>query len=88
MSGGQPPLTTHRRLQPGAVLRRGASAPYRAVEAGAGEPHLIRAELGGTRPGRPEPARDAGRALLCLAHITDLQLADVQSPARFEFLNA
>ena len=29
-----------------------------------------------------------GRALLCLVHITDLQLADVQSPTRFEFLNA
>jgi metallophosphoesterase (TIGR03767 family) len=88
VSGGHPPLTTHRRLQHGAVLRRGASAPYRAVEAGPGEPHLIRAELGGTCPGGAEPAREAGRALLCLAHITDLQLADVQSPTRFEFLNA
>jgi hypothetical protein len=29
-----------------------------------------------------------GRPLLCLVHITDLQLADVQSPTRFEFLNA
>ncbi len=25
--------------------------------------------------------------MLCLAHLTDLQLADVQSPTRFEFLN-
>jgi metallophosphoesterase (TIGR03767 family) len=88
VSGGHPPLTTYRRLTRGAVLRRGASAPYRAVEAGAGEPHLIRAELGGRVPGGTEPARKAGRPLLCLAHITDLQLADVQSPARFEFLNA
>ena len=88
MSGGYPPLTTHRRLQPGAILRRGAAAPYRAIEFGAGEPHLIRAELGGAGPGEADRARQAGRPLLCLAHITDLQLADVQSPTRFEFLNA
>ena len=28
-----------------------------------------------------------GRPLRCLVHVTDLQLADVSSPARFEFLN-
>jgi len=28
-----------------------------------------------------------GRPLACLVHITDLQLADVSSPTRFEFLN-
>jgi hypothetical protein len=33
------------------------------------------------------PAPAAGRPLLCLAHVTDLQVADVQSPTRFEFLN-
>jgi metallophosphoesterase (TIGR03767 family) len=66
------------------VLRRGASAPYRAVEISEGEPHVVRDELGAPEPGvRP----GAGRPLLCLAHVTDLQLADVQSPARFEFLN-
>lgn len=88
MSGGYPPLTTHRRLARGAVLRRGASAPYRAIETGPGEPHRIRAELGGPGPQAAEPAVQAGRPLLCLGHLTDLQLADVQSPARFEFLNA
>jgi metallophosphoesterase (TIGR03767 family) len=88
VSGGYPPLTTHRRLTRGAVLRRGASAPYRAIEAGPGEPHLIRAELGGAGPRAAEPAAGAGRPLLCLGHLTDLQLADVQSPTRFEFLNA
>ena len=35
-----------------------------------------------------EAADRPGRPLLCLVHITDLQLADVQSPTRFEFLNA
>jgi len=76
------PLTTDRRLGPGAVLRDGATAPYRAVHVLDGETHLIRDEL------YPESGPDGpGRPLLCLAHITDLQIADVQSPTRFEFLN-
>ncbi len=88
MSGRHPPLTTHRRLRPGAVLRDGATAPYRVIEISPGEPHLIRDEFGSAGIAGAESARGSGRALLCLAHITDLQLADVQSPARFEFLNA
>jgi metallophosphoesterase (TIGR03767 family) len=84
VSGRRPPLTTHRRLGTGAVLRGGASAPYRAIEVIAGEPHIVRDDFA-----VPEPAarlRDA-RPLLSLAHVTDLQLTDVQSPTRFEFLN-
>jgi len=84
VSGRRPPLTIDRRLGPGAVLRSGASAPYRAVEIIAGEPHIVRADLGGPDPG---PPRRGTRPLLCLVHVTDLQLADVQSPTRFEFLN-
>lgn len=85
MSGRHPPLTIHRRLGRGAVLRSGNSAPYRAVEIIAGEPHLIRDELGAAGlKAQPGP----GHALGCLVHITDLQLADIQSPTRFEFLNA
>ena len=84
MSGRHPPLTTDRRLGAGATARRGASAPYRAVQIIEGEPHLVREDLRGAEPGFRAAA---GRPLLCLAHITDLQLADVQSPARFEFLN-
>jgi metallophosphoesterase (TIGR03767 family) len=80
---GRAPLTTERRLAPGAVLRSGISAPYRAVEVIGGEPHLV---LGGAAADPPGPA-GAGRPLLALVHITDLQLADVESPARFEFLN-
>lgn len=83
MSGGHSPLTTTRRLGPGRVLRAGSVAPYRAVQITDGEPHLVRPDLvtvGGES--------GAGmRALLTLVHLTDLQLADVQSPARFEFLN-
>ena len=91
MSGRHPPLTIHRRLGHGAVLRHGRSAPYRAIEIGAGEPHLVRDDFTATGTQGPEgseAAGSSGRPLLCLVHITDLQLADVQSPTRFEFLNA
>ena len=66
------------------ILRSGATADYHAIEIVDGEPHLVRGPMG--MPGTPaEPA--PGRPLLCLAHVTDLQIADVQSPTRFEFLN-
>ena len=79
-----PHLTTDRRFGPGPVLRHGLVAPYRAVQIGPGEPHLVRDDLGGASA---EPRGEAARPLLALVHVTDLQLADVQSPARFEFLN-
>ena len=85
MSGRHAPLTIHRRLGHGAVLRHGRSAPYRAIEIGAGEPHLVRDDFGAAGAQDPEgseAAGDPGRPLLCLVHITDLQLADVQSPTR------
>jgi len=84
VSGRQPPLTTDRRLGAGAVLHHGASAPYRALRIIDGEPHLVREDFRGSEQGL---STAFARPLLCLAHITDLQLADVQSPARFEFLN-
>lgn len=46
-----------------------------------GEARAGRAGPGPAGPGGP------GRPPLCLAHLTDLQLTDVQSPTRFEFLN-
>jgi metallophosphoesterase (TIGR03767 family) len=89
--GGRPPLTTQRRLGPGRVLRSGSIAPYRAVTIVDGEPYLVRDDFG-TAADPPGDAAGAGaaargRPLLCLVHLTDLQLADVQSPTRFEFLN-
>ncbi len=78
-----PPLTLVRRLGPGALLRAGAYGGYRRVQAIDGEPHLVR-DLAGSVS---QPPAGRGRALLGLAHITDLQLADVQSPVRFEFFN-
>jgi metallophosphoesterase (TIGR03767 family) len=83
VSGGHSPLTTTRRLGPGAVQRTGSLAQYRSIEIIAGEPHLVRADLGAA----DIPARASRRLLLSLVHLTDMQLADVQSPTRFEFLN-
>ncbi|MFI5101120.1 MAG: TIGR03767 family metallophosphoesterase [Actinomycetes bacterium] len=77
--------TVQRRLGPGRVLREGTRSTYRGVAVVDGEPHSVRDDLA---PAGGAPAAGAGRrALLVLAHVTDLQLADVQSPTRFEFLN-
>jgi metallophosphoesterase (TIGR03767 family) len=83
VSGRRPLLTTKRRLGPGGVQRAGSVAPYRAIQVTDGEPHLIRPDLGAADVGR----RGGVRPLFSLVHLTDLQLADVQSPTRFEFLN-
>jgi metallophosphoesterase (TIGR03767 family) len=84
VSTSPPLLTLTRTLVPGDVLREGTVGAYRAITDGPGEPHLVRTDLAG-----PAPARISGdvRPLLVFAHATDLQLADVQSPARFEFCN-
>jgi metallophosphoesterase (TIGR03767 family) len=66
------------------VQRAGTLAPYRAVQVIDGEPHLVRSDLAGLSEIRRSAAM---RPLITLVHLTDLQLADVQSPARFEFLN-
>lgn len=73
--------TVQRTLRPGPVVRRGTASAYRLLVPGPGEPHLVRGDLVGGEPGDGLTRR----ALLAFAHVTDLQLADVQSPARFEF---
>jgi metallophosphoesterase (TIGR03767 family) len=55
------------------------------VEELEGERHSLRTELGGGGEIREVPARSG--SIACIAHITDLHVADVQSPARFEFIN-
>ena len=67
MSGRHPFLTTQRTLGPGAVLRRGRLAPYRAVEPGTGEPHLVRDDFGATAPGGSKTG--PGRPLFCIDFI-------------------
>jgi len=78
------PLTAERRLGAGSVLGAGSRAAYRVVAEVAGERHLVRKELVGDwnrRTVEPE------RPIIAIAHITDLHVMDVQSPARFEFVN-
>ncbi|MDQ6918403.1 MAG: TIGR03767 family metallophosphoesterase [Candidatus Dormibacteraeota bacterium] len=84
MSAG-PALSIERRLAAGAVERTPSPTPYRAVAAQPGEPQLLRPDLVGSAQAAGFRAR--GKPLACFAQVTDLHLADVQSPARFEFLN-
>ena len=77
-------LTMHRRLDAGSIVRAGSVAPYRSIAEVEGEPHSVRSELiGATGTELPR----GGRALACLAQLTDLHMTDVESPARFEFVN-
>jgi metallophosphoesterase (TIGR03767 family) len=76
-----PALTTQRRLGAG----RGLHKDYREVAELEGEPHVVRRDLvGDSAAASVEPQ---GAAMVALAHITDLHVTDVQSPARFEFIN-
>ncbi len=86
MTGRPSPVGTLRRtIRPGAATGRGTDRVYRALAPGAGEPHTERVEL---LPAAADlPARCARRSLGVLGHLTDLQIADVQSPVRFEYLN-
>jgi metallophosphoesterase (TIGR03767 family) len=84
-SPSDPALTLQHRLDAGPVQRTGSIAAYRSVVPVEGEPHAIRSELIGAdalRALKPE-----GAAIACIAHITDLHMTDVESPARFEYIN-
>lgn len=77
-------LTTQRTLGAGSVIGKGRRAAYREVAELEGEPHLVRWDLVG------EASQDevkSQRAIIAIGHFTDLHVADVQSPARFEFIN-
>ncbi|MEV4416323.1 hypothetical protein [Catellatospora sp. NPDC049609] len=66
------------------TLAVGPASPggYRPVTTGSGEPHTVRRDLaGGTAP------TVRSRALAAFAQLTDMQLADAQSPARVDFLD-
>ena len=77
-------ITSRRRLGAGEVLRTGARGQFRGVAEAEGEPHTVRADLVDGVAMREVAAR---RVIACVAHITDLHVTDVQSPARFEFIN-
>jgi metallophosphoesterase (TIGR03767 family) len=78
------PLTSERRLGAGSVVGKGSRADYREVAELEGEPHLIRSDLVGDSPRLSVEPR---RPIIAIGHITDLHVTDVQSPARFEFVN-
>ena len=88
--------TLQRTIRPGAVVSAGSEGAYRRLAYGPGEPRIVRDELAGTRAGAAtggglagaKPGSVPGRRLVPvvnLGHLTDIQLADVQSPGRFEF---
>src|SRR5713226_3921073 len=54
------------------------------MTAASGEPHQFRYDL--AHASVAERFR-VGQVLACIAHLTDLHVIDVQSPARFEFIN-
>ncbi|TMD90708.1 MAG: TIGR03767 family metallophosphoesterase [Chloroflexi bacterium] len=77
-------LGHQRRLVAGEVVRSGSAGKYRALRTSDGEAHQFRYEL--TDASVAERFR-VRRVLASIAHLTDLHFTDVQSPARFEFIN-
>jgi len=68
------------------TLVRGApgAGGYTPITVAAGEPYLVRGDLGAVTARR---ARH-GRVLASFAQLTDIHVMDVQSPGRFEFFDA
>ena len=58
---------------------------YHSVAEVEGEPHSIRSEL--VTEAAAASVKTDGRAIACFGQITDLHVTDVDSPARFEFIN-
>ena len=66
------------------IVRGSAGAGgYAALTTAAGEPYLFRGELAGLT----SHERASTHVLACFAQLTDVHIMDVQSPARFEFLD-
>ena len=85
MSDRPPVLTSQRRLDAGPVQRKGSIASYYSIAEVDGERHSVRSELvGDAAIGN---VKTDGKPIACFAHITDLHATDVDSPARFEFIN-
>jgi metallophosphoesterase (TIGR03767 family) len=62
----------------------GGDGRYRQLRDTAGEPHVVRADLGGEAwPGRASTRE----GLVAFGHLSDLHVMDAQSPARAEFLD-
>lgn len=80
---GEVPATTtfEQTITPGPAARAGNDGSYHELRFADGEPHEVRGDLAARR------GPIGTRSLLHLVHLTDLQLADVQSPGRLEFLH-
>lgn len=79
--GDDPTSTLERTIVPAEPLRSGTDRAYRRLGFAGGEGHVLREDLA------PAATVGASRSVLHLAHLSDLQIADVQSPARMEFLD-
>jgi metallophosphoesterase (TIGR03767 family) len=66
------------------VLGAAGAGGYRPVITGAGEPHVLRRDLGGAASARRAATR---RGVLAFGHLTDVHIIDAQSPARVEFVD-
>jgi metallophosphoesterase (TIGR03767 family) len=73
-----------RRLGAGSVIGQGVRGAYREVAELEGEPHITRYDLVSDAN---QDAVQSQRAIIAIAHITDLHVTDAQSPARFEYIN-
>ncbi len=69
--------TTSQRLLPS------SASGYTSLVPGAGEPEVLRADMGGD-PGALTPG--SGRTLLRLLHVTDMHVMDAGSPARSDWV--
>jgi metallophosphoesterase (TIGR03767 family) len=74
--------TLDRTIRRGRVERAGAAWEYRSLQYAPGEAHVVRTDLTSRR------TSSVGRSLGYIAHLTDIQLLDVQSPARLEAVHA
>lgn len=73
--------TLDRTIRRGAIQRSGPAQAYRGLVEGSGEQCLVRDELAG------RASRERGRSIAYFAHLTDIQLLDVQSPGRLEMIH-
>src|SRR5690606_18563473 len=73
--------TVARTIVHGEVAARGSVQSYRSLRHGSGEDHVVRDDL------LPGGRGDRSRSIAYLAHLTDIQLLDAQSPARLEMIH-
>lgn len=81
------PTTVQQTIRRGEAVRQGSEQPYYALEAGPGEVHQTRSELAPDAPAAEASRSGERRSIAYLAHLTDIQLTDVQSPARLEAMH-